>query len=440
MPRGDSEKNWARWPEQLARLHHLKPEVAAERMTYQQMADAVNECPGPERSRDGCRMRLRTEAAQAGADTAALVDEAEPLTTIEGIQPRTVIDILRQGPTTLASLADKLDRGRPTVEHILAQMMEMGYAIERTLTRVELPLVPHHPLPPPIIREPQAIVKWGATGDTHFGSNFEQPTSFNAWVDEAYDDGVRHILHAGDIFAGRGVYRGQEHEVYTYTPHGQVEATDVRLPRKKGLTWYMLGGNHDYRFFRLYGIDPLAMLAAKRDDVVTLGYDAADLSIIGPDPKDEASELFPRLDARLWHPAKAQAYALSYHGQKYAEQLAFQELLEVIMGDKPIPTIRWILAGHFHWTGLFMQGPIWLMHTACWESQTGYLKSKGLMPQVAGVIVECEVREGMVIDMHYNCKPYKVIRDDYLNWPIPASSVIPRGDLPTQPLFAYTGD
>jgi len=351
--------------------------------------------------------------------------EPESASPIRGIRPSDVIKMLRRGPLTLRRLADALDRGRPTVDAVLVEMIERGYAIQRKLERVELPLIPPHPPPRPIIRTPQAVVRFGVTADTHFGSLWEQPPNLAAWVDEIYDEGIRHVLHGGDAVAGKNVYKGQLYENYCHSATSQVEAADARLPCKPGLFWYVLGGNHDYSFWRLSGLDPIAMLAARRDDIVRIGYDAADVPIL------------PDMDARLWHPRKGPAYALSYHGQKYVEQLAFQELLKVVLGDKPTPSIRWLLVAHFHWMGLFLQGPIWLMHAGCWQGQTGYEMSKGLVPQIAGATVECKIRDSAVVDMVYHPRSYREIEEDYLNFPMPKATLTQREQV--EPLFTYTG-
>lgn len=404
-------ESWNDQPDQLFLLYELSPLVERRRMEWEAISTRVSQ-EGPYRSRDACRWRWRNKSPNDEIIISNSKFNEELFEAGDGLADvkfASVINILRKGPMPLSALADQLDRGTSTILDVLAEMKELGYGIESDDSYAVLPVKPKVPKPPPIIREPTTIVKFGVTADAHFTSKWEQPTNLAAWVDDIYDEGVRHMLFAGDMHAGRGVYSGQEHEVYAYTAPTQVEAASIRLPRKPGLTWYVLGGNHDYSFWKLSGLDVIAMLAAKRSDVVPLGYGAADLPLL------------PGMDVRLWHPRGGPAYAISYHPQKYAERIAFDELRKVIFKEKPGPTVRWILAGHYHRTGIWPMGAMWTMLAGCWEGQTIYLKEKGYIPEIGGALVECEIHDGAITRIAWDFRAYSEIEDDYKNYPIPLS-------------------
>jgi len=341
------------------------------------------------------------------------------------IDPQRIIRLLKRGPVTLRELSNQLDRGEPTIDRILEQMMALGYGIERTEQQLALPPVPQVTSPPPIIRGPATTIRFGIMSDPHFGSLSEQPTGARHWLEEIYNEGVRHVVVAGDWVAGQGVYPGQEHEVYVHTAGEQVEATDARLPRLEGLRYYGIGGNHDYSFYRLMGQDVVRMLADRREDVVHLGYDTADVPLL------------PGVDARLWHPRGGPAYALSYKGQKYVEQLTQDELMKLILGEKVRPTVRFVIIGHFHRAGAFPMGPIWVIYAGAWEGQTQYAKSKGHVPQIGGWLVECDLHEGALQRIKLEWMQYAELERDYEHYAIPYAGPVEGQKL--EPLFSLKG-
>jgi predicted phosphodiesterase len=83
---------------------------------------------------------------------------------------------------------------------------------------------------------------------------------------------------------------------------------------------------------------------------------------------------------RLHHGDGGGAYALSYKGQKLAEQIP--------SGDKP----RILLIGHYHTCFYFFYRNIHILNCGAFQGQTSYLIRKGLNPAIGGWIVE--VRTG----------------------------------------------
>ena len=52
-------------------------------------------------------------------------------------------------------------------------------------------------------------------------------------------------LIAGDLCDGAGIYPGQELEQYASTADEQEASVINNIPRKPGLKYFVLGGNHD---------------------------------------------------------------------------------------------------------------------------------------------------------------------------------------------------
>jgi hypothetical protein len=250
------------------------------------------------------------------------------------------------------------------------------------------------------------IVRFGLTGDTHGGSIAQQITNLNHYVDAAYRAGVRHILHAGDVHAGENVYRGQLRDLFAQGADQQVLVADRTLPRRPGLKWYLLGGNHDFSFIKASGFNPVAELARRRDDVTYVGYDMADVP------------LTDRVDVRLWHPHGGVPYAISYRLQKGIEQMALEELQRAISYQEN-PRMRIVGSGHLHvrLDGIG-RGPITGIQVGCWEGQTNYLKRKALFPQIGGYIIKVYLTwGGLIQQMVPRWIGFVEIENDYRNYP-----------------------
>lgn len=314
--------------------------------------------------------------------------------------------VLKKGPKTLDELSEVIDRAPSSVSTLLGKMSQAGYSIQSDMNWVTvspLPILEDAEQKPLFGKGKTFECAFGVAGDLHQGSKFEQVSALRDFVHIAKEEyGVEHILNPGDTYAGTKVYRGQEMDNYVFSGMDQVEVGANNRPTD--VHWYDLGGNHDYSFYKASGIDVRRRILDYRDDITLLDYDVADVPLL------------PGIDARLWHPSGGPAYALSYRGQKYASQLAFQELMDVTVGDKPKPTIRLLLIGHFHTFFMFDQGPITVLGTGCFEGQNSYLKRKGLIPSINGTIFKCKFIDGMLHRLEFARIKYREIEEDWRYW------------------------
>ena len=192
----------------------------------------------------------------------------------------------------------------------------------------------------------------------------------------------------------------------------EIWLADQYTPEYPGLTYYMLGGNHDYWHVVNSGIDAVAKLCAGREDMVYLGYDVADIP------------LTDRVDIRLWHPSGGVPYAMSYRLQKALEQTAFEELTRAVTENEN-PRLRILLAGHMHIEVKFNRGPMLAAQVGCFEGMTNYLKRKGLYPQIGGSIFKVWLTDsGLIQRVEYTFMPFNEIEDDWKFWPIPPSTSV----------------
>jgi predicted phosphodiesterase len=320
-----------------------------------------------------------------------------------GIPASALVNALRRGPLSYQQLSAVFDRSEVTMRQVTADMIANGYSVVRDQRKVVLPDTPAVDFEPePLFRSGDTVdISFGVVSDTHGGSHFEQVTALQDFCHIAQEEfGIKHILHPGDAFAGRGVYRGQDSEVYAVNGCDQADAVACNLP--EGFTWWLLGGNHDYSFYRGSGLDVRHELRRiGRDDIKLLPYDVADVPLL------------PGIDARLWHPSGGAPYALSYRGQKGAAQIAQDELMRVVMGDKTKPTIRLLIIGHLHVQYMFDHGPMVVIGAGCFEGQNGYLKRKPLVPHIGAWILQCRFVDGMLHRITPVRFRYREIEDDW---------------------------
>jgi hypothetical protein len=329
---------------------------------------------------------------------------------VHGIEIRRFLKEIKDSPVSRGELSRVFDRSEDTIDDIANILEGLSYEIVRTEseallwpTRGTQAVKP----PPTIWDEEHGEFIIGIISDTHFGSKYAQITNLRQCVKVMYEDGVRHILFPGDLTAGDKVYRGQVHDLVTPSGPEQAALAVTYLPRYDGLSWYMIGGNHDFSFIKENGYNVVRDVAAQRDDVVYCGFDLADVSVL------------PGIDVRLWHPMGGVPYAYSYRIQKHVEEMAFAELQKVIE-RQPSPTIRALFAGHLHIRVLFDAGPIVCAQVPCFEGQTPYLRRKGKTPVIGGFTYEFKLtKTGMVVEDWPRRENFAEIPNDYLNYPVP---------------------
>ena len=289
----------------------------------------------------------------------------------------------------LADLCNAVDQSPKRVRAAIDRLQQAGRPINLEEREVSLPEVPP-PLEtelPAIWTRPAGRIVTAHISDTQFGSMAVQKTALDLFMQIAWEEyGVDVTFHSGDWCTGVNMFKGQHYETYAQGFEAQLEDTVVSMPRRAGHTYYGIGGNHDFSFYKAARIDFMAMLAKERPDIINCGWDTADV------PLTEAC------DVRLWHPSGGVPYAISYRGQKYSAQIAFEELLEVTMGGRPAPRVRLLQIGHLHvMAGPTIQGALRFFQAGCFEAQTSYLKRKGLVPMIGAYIMEHEITDNGII-------------------------------------------
>ena len=207
----------------------------------------------------------------------------------------------------------------------------------------------------------------GIVSDTHLGSREEALPELLTVYEEFEARGIDTVLHAGDLTAGIGIYRGQQanglaHGMGTY--NAQVDYATEVYPQIDGITTYMIAGNHDIEGEAgRVGFDPVQAVCHRRKDIVYCGAYHGSL------------ELPNGAHATMVHGRGGGGYAISYKPQRYVESLP--------PGRKP----ALLIFGHWHVSGFFRHRQVTCLLAGCFEWQTDLLVRLGLQPDVGAWIV-----------------------------------------------------
>ncbi len=119
--------------------------------------------------------------------------------------------------------------------------------------------------------------KFIVISDTHFGSVFENIEYLNYVYEYATKNGIKYILHAGDLIEGSYDDFGRCKDEYK-TIDSQIEHVFKDYSYDKNIKNMILLANHDVYSIYHYGID-IAPLLKEREDFQILGYRCAYIKV-----------------------------------------------------------------------------------------------------------------------------------------------------------------
>lgn len=218
--------------------------------------------------------------------------------------------------------------------------------------------------------------RFAVMGDTHLGSRYQQITHLRAFYDKVAKEGIETVLHLGDLVDGtHKMHRDAVFEQFVHGFDGQVDYAVDNYPRVGNIRTLMISGNHDDSYHADAGADAVKAFCDRRDDCEYLGQRGVYLDFGG-------------VSIYLWHPTGGGAYARSYKMQKLIEAMAPE--------NKP----HMLFCGHWH---LPEHTPalrnVEAFMVPCYQSQTYFLKTKGLSPVVGGLIIDLWTNEHGIDDL-----------------------------------------
>lgn len=309
------------------------------------------------------------------------------------IEERKILGLL---PASVGALSRDLDRSRETVIKLLDSLRSKHFDVQLDdkTREVSIPQSPAKEFAPTDFQYFRKSLKVGLVSDTHAGSKYQQMTLLH----DAYShfDRVQtdFNLHAGDITDGLNMYRGHTQELFLHGADDQRDYVVQNYPRSsRGTRTYIVGGNHDYSYYKQNGYDIVEHICAERDDLVYRGAVCAQFIV-----KDF------RIDLR--HPDGGVAYARSYKPQKLIENMV-GFYLDVYGSELTKYRPHACFMGHWH---VPIHLPSYMgidgYSLPCFQAQTPYLAAKGLMPAVGYVILEISFDD----DNHVTS-----IKEEYIN-------------------------
>ena len=218
----------------------------------------------------------------------------------------------------------------------------------------------------------EQIIRFGALGDTHLCSKWQQLTFLHKIYDIYKKEGIDTVYHTGDISDGYNKRRANH--IYELIP-GMVGVEQQKnyivtsYPRRKGIKTQFVGGNHDSWHLMNGGADIGKMIARERDDMEYLGNSS---SVIN---------LTPFCTMKLKHPGRGSSYSISYTTQKSIDAMTG--------GNKP----NVYLVGHYHKAEYLFYRNIHCVQTGTMCGQTGWMDAMELAAHVGAWIIEIHVND-----------------------------------------------
>jgi|ERR1035437_442223 predicted phosphodiesterase len=208
--------------------------------------------------------------------------------------------------------------------------------------------------------------KFAIVSDTHLCDKHCAVNELRDFYRRIKKMGITEVVHAGDLGAGFGVYRGQIQDLIVCGFDDQRKYIVEHYPQMNGIKTYFISGNHDFSTIDNAGANLCAAVAEKRKDLVFLGDYNATVRLNG-------------MKIMLQHGAKGQPYAMSYHLQKYVEKLG--------SGRKP----QIYVLGHYHSALYMFYRNIHTFLPGCFQRANAFTVRLGLPECIGAWIIECEV-------------------------------------------------
>lgn len=219
--------------------------------------------------------------------------------------------------------------------------------------------------------------KIGVISDTHFGSDAERLDLVRAAYNSFEAEGIRVVLHCGDLCDGENVYRGHSQFIKMKGGSAQAKHFIENYPRKEGMTTYAISGNHDCESYLKTGMDSASLIVSGfmhegkwiegRKDIVYLGQYSHQIIL----PQE--------ITIQMLHPRGNNSYARSYKQQKRSEAM-----------DRNLrPDVQ--LSGHFH------------TFNYLWDNHTHFVALPGLQD-----VTEFFVRLGLPRMLGWTIVSYKI--------------------------------
>lgn len=171
----------------------------------------------------------------------------------------------------------------------------------------------------------EKVIKFLLISDTRLCSKFSQLSILNNLYKTAFEMGVRHVFHLGDIV--EGIYFGKDKKynqvILHHNPDTQAMYVKKNYPYVSDMTTYFITGEHDLSFLKTKEREDVGeQIANLREDLVYLGQENCTIYL----QNDNGNPI--KFDLR--HPFGNIPYTVSYKPQRIIDAMRSEERPDVI--------------------------------------------------------------------------------------------------------------
>ena len=160
--------------------------------------------------------------------------------------------------------------------------------------------------------------------DTHFGNNLQQLHLLNEIYQEAYNRGIKIVLHIGDVTDGLYPNRAENPRLQFLHSYDEFANYTVDMyPEIAGMMTYFILGSHDETFYKNGGATINNFVCRLRKDMIYKG-------------QDFGSFVLDKVEYAMDHPGGGKNKSVSYVLQKRVEVLESHHKPQIL------------LVGHYH--------------------------------------------------------------------------------------------
>lgn len=216
--------------------------------------------------------------------------------------------------------------------------------------------------------------KLGLISDTHLCSDAERLDLVEKAYDRFAEDGIKTVIHAGDICDGWEVYRGHVQHVKVAGGQNQAKYVIDNYPSRKGIKTYFISGNHDNKSFEKMGTDQSSLIVSGFEHNNRIVQGRKDLVYLG---QYSRTLMFPNeITTQVLHPHGGSAYAVSYPQQKRSRE----------MRSDTRPHLQ--LSGHFHTFNWIVQDFTHFVALPAFQDETEFFIRLGFGRQMGFCLLE----------------------------------------------------
>lgn len=191
--------------------------------------------------------------------------------------------------------------------------------------------------------------KLGLISDTHLCSNADRLDICEKAYDRFAEEGIKTVIHSGDIVDGWEVYRGHSQNIKTAGAHNQAKYAVKYYPQRKGIKTFFITGNHCNKVYEKQGVDMGSLIVNGFDHEGKFHEGRKDLVYLG---QYSRTLIFPgEVTAQVLHPHGGSAYAISYPQQKRAREMRSDTRPHLQISGH-YHTFSWIVQDYTHFIAL----------------------------------------------------------------------------------------